>query len=91
MKSEQTTAQVQESLTSYEEARGPMRLDPEARNHKHTHIQELPEKSIWIIQQTLVDQEDTNDHLVHFQLDLKETDKERAPVLQFIGLQALSR
>ena len=91
VKSEQTTAQVQESLTSYEEARGPMRLDPEARNHKHTHIQELPEKSIWIIQQTLVDQEDTNDHLVHFQLDLKETDKERAPVLQFIGLQALSR
>lgn len=38
----------------------------------------MVEKSIWIIQQTLADQEDTNDHLVHFQLDLKETKKECA-------------
>ena len=34
------------------------------------------EKSIWIIRQTLVDQEDSNDYLAHFQLDLKETKKE---------------
>ncbi len=88
VKSEISPAGLQEILTAFKEDRGALRLDPEARNSKHTRIQELPEKSIWIIEQTLVDHEEANDHLATFHLDLAASDFEKAPVLHFTSLNA---
>lgn len=88
--SELSTAGFQESIKAFEEARGLLRLDPEARNRKHTQIRELPEKGIWMIQQTLVDHEDANDHLATFHLDLAASEREKAPVLTYTGLRTKS-
>ena len=87
--SEVSAAQLLESVASFEEARGSLRLDPEARNRKHTRIEELPEKGIWVIQQSLVDHDETNDHLASFHLDLAASDREKKPVIHFTGIQAL--
>ena len=61
-------------------------LDPEARNIKHTQIQETPEKGIWLISQTLVDQENLNDHIACFELDLKASDNSQVPVLRLLTI-----
>ena len=87
--SEVSAAQLQQSLASFEEARGSLRLDPEARNRKHTRIEELPEKGIWTIQQSLVDHDEANDHVASFHVDLAASDREKKPVIHFTGIQAL--
>jgi superfamily II RNA helicase len=86
VRSELSATELRENISSFEETRGPLRLDPEARNRKHTRIRELPEKSIWIIEQTLVDHEEINDQFACFHLDLTATELGKMPVLHFIGL-----
>jgi hypothetical protein len=73
-------------MDEFHQSHGLLRLDPEARNSKHTTIEELPEKGIWRIVQTLIDQEDLNDESATFHLDLVASDKERRPVLQMVSL-----
>ncbi len=70
-------------MNTYHDTHGLIRLDPEARNTKHTHIEEIPDKRIWRISQTLIDQEDINDHLAHFFLDLTSSDIRNSPALIF--------
>ncbi len=74
-------------LNAHYETHGLIRLDPEARNQKHTHIEQIPDKKIWRIHQTLIDQEDLNDHTATFELDLEKSDTASAPVLTLIALQ----
>ncbi len=73
-------------MNAYHDTHGLIRLDPEARNTKHTHIEEIPDQKIWRISQTLIDQEDLNDHLAHFSLDLPASDLKGAPALIFHGI-----
>jgi len=73
-------------MNAYDDTHGLIRLDPEARNIKHTHIEEIPDKRIWRISQTLIDQEDLNDHIAHFSLDLTCSDLKNAPALIFQGV-----
>lgn len=68
-------------MDAYHETHGLIRLDPEARNAKHTHIEEVPEQKIWRISQTLVDQENLNDHTATFLLDLQASDQKNSPAL----------
>lgn len=90
VKSEFTASMLQELVAAFELTRGSLRLDPEARNRKHTRVQELPGKGIWIIEQTLVDHEEFNDHFACFHLDLAACDQGKVPVLRFISLQSVS-
>ncbi len=73
-------------MNDYHDTHGLIRLDPEARNTKHTHIEEIPDKKIWRVTQTLIDQEDINDHLAHFSLDLPASDQKNSPNLIFHGV-----
>ena len=73
-------------MYAYHDTHGLIRLDPEARNTKHTQIEEIPDKRIWRISQTLIDQEDLNDHIAHFSLDLTRSDLKNAPALIFQGV-----
>ena len=77
-------------MNSYEDTHGLIRLDPEARNIKHTHIEDIPDKKIWRISQTLIDQEDLNDHIAHFSLDLTSSDLKNAPALIFHGVSPIA-
>ena len=73
-------------LDAYHAVRQRIRLDPEARNARHTRIPELPAAADLHqglpITQTLIDPEDFNDWAVHLTLDLVQSNRTRTPVLR---------
>ena len=85
-----TPADLAVFLNTHYETNGLIRLDPEARNKKHTHIEEIPEKKTWLIHQTLIDQEDINDHTATFELNLEKSDQTSSPSLTLISIQPIS-
>ena len=63
-------------LASYESYRNEhkgIRLDPEARNMRHTYIKQIPETKTWHVQQMLIDEEETNDWVLEFDIDLAKS------------------
>jgi hypothetical protein len=63
-----------------------IRLDPEARNARHTHVSVSEDKSTWKVQQVLIDPEDHNDWMAEFQVDLAASRAAGAPVLRLSRL-----
>ena len=51
-------------MDHYHQSHGALRLDPEARNKKHTHTEQQDGQQI--IRQTLIDQEELNDFAAVF-------------------------
>ena len=86
-----TIPQLTILMDDFHHTHGLLCLDPEARNLKHTTIEEIPEKKIWRIHQTLIDQEGLNDHSATFILDLAASDENNRPVLVFEGIQWLGQ
>ncbi|WP_411825459.1 DEAD/DEAH box helicase [Luteolibacter sp. AS25] len=68
VESDLTPPQLAELMDTFHETNGTLRLDPEARNKKHTHIEKLTDQNIWKIHQTLIDEEQLNDHTASFTL-----------------------
>jgi hypothetical protein len=66
-----------QQLNAYHAARHHIRLDPEARNARHTHISE----DGLTIRQTLIDPDDFNDWHIHLTLDLEKSNEAKTPVL----------
>ena len=66
-----------QQLNTYHAARHQIRLDPEARNARHTHLSE----DGLAIHQTLIDPDDLNDWHIHLTLDREKSDEARTPVL----------
>ena len=89
VQSDLTIPELASLVDEFHDSHGLIRLDPEARNMKHTHIQEVPEKCLWRISQTLIDQENLNDHTAIFQLDLKASDENNVPVLSFESIMPI--
>jgi hypothetical protein len=78
----------------YEAARGRYRLDPEARNLRHTRVLEAEELSggvqgCWRIEQTLVDLEGENDWVAEFEVDLGASREQDAAVLRFLATRPM--
>lgn len=77
---------LQARLDAYHARHEFIRLDPEARNARHTHVPELPGpndlRGILTITQTLVDPDDANDWALHLTLDLVKSNRTRTPVLR---------
>jgi hypothetical protein len=73
-------------LDAYHAARLRIRLDPEARNARHTRIPELPAAADFHqglpITQTLIDADDHNDWAVYLTLDLAESNRTHTPILR---------
>jgi len=61
-----------------------IRLDPEARNTKHTYIRQEP--SQWLVQQVLVDTRDLNDWAILFSINLGETRARAEVVLTLLAV-----
>ena len=66
-----------QQLNTYHAARHQIRLDPEARNARHTHISE----DGLTLHQTLIDPDDINDWSIHLTLDLEKSNEAKTPVL----------
>jgi superfamily II RNA helicase len=69
-------------LNTYHDARHQIRLDPEARNARHTHVSD----DGLTLHQTLIDPEDLNDWSLHLTLDREKSDERRTPVLHLESL-----
>ena len=86
-------AWTQERLTAARESyrvehAGP-RLDPEARNLRHTHVEPSDDRARWRVQQMLVDPEGLNDWVLELEVDLATSRELGEPVLKLLRLGSL--
>ncbi|MDG2125629.1 MAG: DUF3516 domain-containing protein, partial [Verrucomicrobiales bacterium] len=81
---------LQQSLDTYLGNHARIRLDPEARSNKHTHIKESPDSRHWHVAQTLVDPDEQNDCTLDFVVDLDASDAANAPSLTLNSLTTLA-
>jgi hypothetical protein len=58
-----------------------LRLDPEARNARHTHMDRREAPARWHVQQVLVDANDLNDWIAEFVVNLAASRATQQPVL----------
>jgi hypothetical protein len=80
---------LEATLASYGAEHGVIRLDPEARNMRHTYITPVPAKQLWQVQQVLVDIDGHNDWVAAFEVDLAQSREREEPVLKLIRLGAV--
>lgn len=77
-----TTDRLRQALDAYHAGHERIRLDPEARNARHTYVTPSEDKRRWRVQQMLVDPEEANDWVAEFDVDLAESRAASVPVLQ---------
>ncbi len=68
-----------------------IRLDPEARNRRHTHVVIAEDKRSWRVEQVLVDPEEANDWMATFVVDLPASKAAGEVALRFTGLGPIGR
>jgi superfamily II RNA helicase len=68
-----------------------LRLDPEARNLRHTHVTPSDDGLAWKVEQMLVDVEGLNDWILELEVDLAASRVEEEPVLRLMRLESLVR
>jgi superfamily II RNA helicase len=66
-----------------------LRLDPEARNLRHTHVQPADDRTTWRVQQMLVDAAGLNDWVAELEVDLEASRRAGEPVIRLGRLGAL--
>jgi hypothetical protein len=66
-----------------------LRLDPEARNLRHTSVRPSDDGSAWRVQQMLIDPEGLNDWVLELDVDLASSRAAEAPVIQLVRLGTL--
>ncbi len=67
-----------------------LRLDPEARNLRHTEVKPGDDGTAWRVEQMLVDSEGLNDWVAEFDVDLAASREVGQPVLRLLRLGTLS-
>ena len=67
-----------------------VRLDPEARNVRHTYVTREPDGASWRVQQMLIDTEGLNDWAVEVEVDLAASRAAEEPLVQLKGLGPLA-
>jgi len=68
---------------------GGLRLDPEARNLRHTYVHPAQDGTAWRVQQMLVDPEGLNDWVAELDVDLAASREVGEPVLRLTRLGSL--
>ena len=66
-----------------------LRLDPEARNLRHTHVSPADDGRTWRVEQMLVDPEMINDWVADFEVDVPASRESQEPVLRLRRLSSL--
>jgi superfamily II DNA/RNA helicase len=80
---------LRDRLEAYRTEHERLRLDPEARNLRHTHVAAGDDPRTWRVQQMLVDPEMTNDWVAEFSVDLAASREARGPVMRLVHLGPL--
>lgn len=58
-----------------------LRVDPEARNLRHTHVSRVPGSARMVVQQVLVDDAELNDWMAEFEVDVAASRAAQQPVV----------
>ena len=66
-----------------------LRLDPEARNLRHTHAHPSDDGTTWRVEQMLVDREGLNDWVAELEVDLDASREATQPVIRLLRLEGL--
>ena len=66
-----------------------LRLDPEARNLRHTYVTPSEDKRTWVVAQMLVDPDEANDWVAEFAVDLAQSRERGEPVMRLVKLGSL--
>jgi superfamily II RNA helicase len=85
-----TAARLRAAREEHRGEHGSLRLDPEARNLKHTHVEAAADRSRWRVQQMLVDTEGVNDWVMELEVDLEASRLAGQPVLRLERLGSLA-
>jgi hypothetical protein len=85
-----TPERLQAEFDAYRAGHGRLRLDPEARNLRHTHVQASDNGQAWRVQQMLVDPEMDNDWVAEFEVDLAASGEAGEPVVRLLRLGSLA-
>jgi hypothetical protein len=83
-----TSERLSHALESYHTEHNGIALDPNARNIRHSYITPTPDNKAWKVQQMIVDQDDTTDWVLEFEVDLIASRDSGKPVL---GLRSFGR
>lgn len=78
-----TAERLRHALDAYRETHGRIRLDPEARNRRHTYVIPSEDKARWRVQQMLIDPDEANDWTAEFEVDLARSRAEGVPIMHF--------
>jgi superfamily II RNA helicase len=84
-----TVERLRAARESHREEREGLRLDPEARNLRHTHVQASHDGKTWRVQQMLVDVAGWNDWVAELEADLAASRAAGEPVLRLARLGSL--
>ena len=77
-----TEERLREVLDAYLAEHERFRLDPEARNLRHTHRIDAGDEGTWTIQQVLVDPDEHCDWVAEFEVGLEASRAAREPILR---------
>lgn len=84
-----TADRLKQAMQAYLTDHQGLRLDPEARNIRHTYITPAPDGLTWRVEQMLVDPEEHNDWVAVFEVDLAASRAAAQPVLHLQHLGPL--
>jgi hypothetical protein len=81
-----TPDRLKAALDAYRVEHQLLRLDPEARNLRHTHVSPSDEQQTWRVEQMLVDPEMINDWVAEFEVDLAASRETQEPVIRLVRI-----
>jgi hypothetical protein len=85
-----TAERLKAAREAHRAEHGGLRLDPEARNLRHTHVEPSADRALWRVQQMLVDAEGLNDWVMELDVDLGASREVGEPVLKLLRLGGLA-
>ena len=84
-----TPARLAAARDAFRVEHGNLRLDPEARNLRHTHVHPSDDGTTWRIAQMLIDMEGLNDWVAEFDVGLDASRETGQPVMTLVRLESL--
>jgi hypothetical protein len=84
-----TAARLRAAREAHRVEHGGLRLDPEARNLRHTHVKPADDRTTWRVQQMLVDTSELNDWVAEVEVDLAASRETGEPVIRLLRLDCL--
>ena len=84
-----TADRLKQVLEAYQAEHERICLDPNARNTRHTYAMPSEDKTIWRVQQMLVDPEEHNDWVAEFEVDVEASRKLGEPVMRLRRIGSL--